>query len=168
MALDVLVARFHGALMGYLYRLTHGDRPLAEDLAQETFVRVLRHIDQYQYPRSFKAWLYAIATHTARNHYASADQRYTHTTDWSSDDDQPLAGEPGLEANLIQDEAAHAVAAALARLPDTQRIVILLTYYQGLRLQETADALGIPLGTVKSRLSNGIARLRAVMKLEEP
>ncbi|MCC6804808.1 MAG: RNA polymerase sigma factor, partial [Anaerolineae bacterium] len=64
-AMSALVERHYDALMGYLYRMTRGDRALAEDLAQETFLRALRGIGGYQHARPFKPWLYAIATNIA-------------------------------------------------------------------------------------------------------
>ena len=79
-ALSVLVERHYDPLLGYLYRLTRGDRSLAQDLAQETFLRALRGIAGYISPRPFKPWLYAIATNLARNHYTRADTRRTDNT----------------------------------------------------------------------------------------
>ncbi len=75
--LQVLVDRYQGPLFGYLYRLTGGDGPLAEDLVQEAFVRVLHAISQYQYPRPFKPWLYSIATNLGRDHYKRLSTRQT-------------------------------------------------------------------------------------------
>src|SRR5690348_4545040 len=80
-ALTALVERHYDPLLGYLYRLARGDRPLAQDLAQETFLHALRGITHYTYPRPFKPWLYAIATNLARNHYNRADTRRTDNTD---------------------------------------------------------------------------------------
>lgn len=148
--------------MGYLYRLTYGDRSLAQDLAQETFLRVLRGIGGYAYPRPFKAWLYAIATNLARNHYTSADQRRTDNPD--GDD---LPDDAHIDAWMDARDEQAAVIAALRDLPDLHREVIILAYYQSLSLNEIAEALHIPLGTVKSRLSNGVARLREKMKSYE-
>ena len=163
-AVDQVVERHYDALFGYLARLTSGDRALAEDLIQETFIRALRSIAQYQYPRPFKAWLYAIATNAARNHYTSADSRHTD----SPDDELPdLSDDSTPDAALIEQEDARIVVQALASLPDFQREVIVMVYYQQFSLQEAADTLDIPLGTVKSRLSNGIARLRTWMKALE-
>lgn len=161
-ALTHLVERHYDALIGYLYRLAYGDRALAEDLAQETFLRVLRGIDSYTYPRPFKPWLYAIATNLARNHYASADQRRTRD---SADDDFPAEIMPD-DPMSARDEQ-QAVIAALRELPDLHREVIILAYYQALSLAEIAETLKIPLGTVKSRLSNGVARLREKMRQYE-
>ena len=144
----------------------HGDRTLAQDLTQETFLRVLRGIDGYQYPRPFKPWLYAIATNLARNHYTSADIRRTQSIEA---DDDPLdeVDDHLPDAYFDRQDEAQAVIDALRSLPDHQREVIILAYYQSLALSEIAETLGIPLGTVKSRLSIGIARLREGMKARD-
>ena len=75
--LSALVERHHSPLLGFLYRMTGGDRSLAEDMVQETLLRLLRSIDQYQYPRPFKPWLYTIATNLVRDHYKRAEIRHT-------------------------------------------------------------------------------------------
>jgi RNA polymerase sigma-70 factor (ECF subfamily) len=153
-ALTALVERHYDPLLGYLYRMTRGDRSLAQDLVQETFLRALRGIGGYAFPRPFKPWLYAIATNLARNHYASADRR---RTDNPTEDADYAANE---EDVLVEQAEADAVIAALDTLSDAHREVIILYYYQALPLQAIAETLGIPLGTVKSRLANGVARLR--------
>jgi RNA polymerase sigma-70 factor, ECF subfamily len=159
--LSELVHRHHHLLIGYLYRMTGGDRVLAEDLAQETFLRVIRGIKQYQYPRPFKPWLYALATNLARDYYKRADTRRSllildSLTSKIVSDDQPE------DAMLLSDET-RGVAMALQVLPDTHREAVILRYYQGFSHSEIAEALNIPVGTVKSRLSNGIARLREIL-----
>lgn len=166
--LAVLIERHHSPLLGFLYRMTGGDRALAEDLTQEAFLRALRAIGQYRYPRPFKPWLYAIATNLARDHYKRAETRYTahaalddSATDMA-DPDTPLPE----EALLAGSEARH-VAAMVKMLPDHQREALVLRYYQNLSLHEIAGALDVPLGTVKSRLSLGLRRLREMMELEQ-
>lgn len=162
--LTVLFDRHYSTLLAYLYRLCLGQRPLAEDLTQETFLRALRGIGSYQYPRPFKSWLYTIATNSARNHFNRADTRYTESVvedyDLPDETQQP-------EVALLVDEEADEVLAALGQLADHQREVVLLFYYQGFAQQEIAEALGIPLGTVKSRLSLGLRRLREHIEQKE-
>lgn len=159
-ALATLVERHYDALLGYLYRMMSGDRALAEDLVQETFLRVLTAVQQYQHPRPFKPWLYAIATNLARNHYKRADTRHTDSVD---DDFEGEDGDVPEDVLLARDEV-QAVIAALAALSDEQREVIVLYYYQSLEGPEIAAALNIPLGTVRSRLAAGVRRLRQWME----
>ncbi len=161
-ALTALVERHYDALLGYLYRLTGGDRALAEDLVQEAFLRLLNAAGQYQYPRPFKPWLYAIATNLARNHYKRADTRRTLAAVDEDYDGEGIDETP--EAVLLADAEVQAVITALVSLPNEQREVIVLYYYQSLEGQEIAAALGIPLGTVRSRLAAGVRKLRQWMQ----
>lgn len=151
-----LVERHHSPLLGFLYRLTGGDRPLAEDLAQETFLRALRSIKQYQSARPFKPWLYAIAVNVARDHFKRAETRRAVTL---TDDELLALPDPiDLDDTIAVDGPRLAV--ALRALPVQQREAIILRYDQDLSLAEIAAVLSIPIGTVKSRLSLGLRRLR--------
>jgi RNA polymerase sigma-70 factor, ECF subfamily len=161
--LAVLVERHHSPLLGFLYRLTGGDRALAEDLTQEAFLRALRSIQQYQPERPFKPWLYAIAVNVARDHFKRAEVRYAVTL---ADDDLLALPDPiGLEETI--EINGPRIAAAIGALPVQQREAIILRYYQDLSLAEIATALDIPIGTVKSRLSLGLRRLRLWLKDDE-
>jgi RNA polymerase sigma-70 factor, ECF subfamily len=160
--LAALVERHHSPLLGFLYRLTGGNRALAEDLTQESFLRALRSIQQYQPARPFKPWLYAIAVNVARDYFKRAEVRYAVTL---ADDDLLALPDPiGLEETIELDGAR--IAAAIGALPVQQREAIILRYYQDLSLAEIAATLDIPIGTVKSRLSLGLRRLRLWLKDE--
>lgn len=162
-ALIALVTRHHSPLLGYLSRLTGGDRPLAEDLVQETFLRVLRQ-GICQPDRPFKPWLYAIATNLARDHFKSAAMRMHRQGNDAEEALQHLYDTtPGPEECVLAAEQGGEIMAALAQLGEEYRVVLLLRYYQGLSLSEIAETLGVPLGTVKSRLSVGTHRLRALL-----
>jgi RNA polymerase sigma-70 factor, ECF subfamily len=162
-ALAALVMRYQGPLTGYLDRLVGPDWALAQDLAQETFLRVLgQHTCRGDRP--FKPWLYAIATNLARDHFKSAavqrstafdDQLEAGLVDWSA----------GPEDQALASERAASIAEALAALSAEYRATVILRFFNGLSLQEIADTLSIPLGTVKSRLSVGLRRLRDVMSV---
>jgi RNA polymerase sigma-70 factor, ECF subfamily len=164
-ALSALVERHYDRLLGYLYRLLNGNRDLAEDLVQETFMRVLRSIDRYSYPRPFKAWMYSIATNLARNHYDRAETRRVAGRD---DEMAGLASDdPGIEDGLAHQGDVARIVETLGALPEHQREVIILRYYEECSLNEIADALNLPVGTVKSRLSIGLGRLKSLMQEEE-
>ncbi len=159
--LEILVERYHKPLFGYLYRLTNGNCPLAEDLVQETFLRVLQQ-DTYQPQRLFKPWLYSIATHLAYDYFRSAPARRTVITDEEGFSDFADPQPDPEEIALAMDEG-EVIASAICRLGEEYRAALLLRFYQGLSLQEIAQVLQIPLGTVKSRLSVGAARLRDLL-----
>jgi RNA polymerase sigma-70 factor, ECF subfamily len=160
-ALATLVERHQRPLTGYLDRLVGPDWALAQDLVQETFLRVLRQ-HTCRGSRPFKPWLYAIATNLARDHFKSAavqratrldDQFEARLADWvAGPEDQALAAERGA-----------AITEALGSLSAEYRATLALRFYNGLSLHEIADALDVPLGTVKSRLSVGLRRLREVL-----
>jgi RNA polymerase sigma-70 factor (ECF subfamily) len=157
-ALASLVKRHHSQLIGYVYRLC-GDRNLAEDLTQDAFLRVIRAIHTYHYPQSFKAWLYAIATNLARDHFKRAEMRYR-TLDTESASQILEAPDSHLEPIFERLTEAQQVINALMQLSEVHRVTIVLRYYEHFSLQEIADALAIPLGTVKSRLNSGLRHLR--------
>ena len=131
MAFATLVTRYHAALLGYLYRLVGGDRALAEDLVQETLLRVLR---QSRCPGEFrfKPWLYTIATNLARDHFKSA--RVRRGERWSATEEGALRRvadtTPGPEARVLAAEQGSAVRAALAELGEEYRVVVVLRIYQ--------------------------------------
>ncbi len=154
--LALLVERHHSPLLGFLYRMTGGNRPLAEDLVQETFLRLLHGIGQYQYPRPFKPWLYTIATNLARDHYKQAEIRHT----ISMPERTPEIQSDAPEEALLLDIEAQQVAAVITGLPAHQREAVVLRYYQELSLVEIAEVLSVPVGTVKSRLSLGLKQIR--------
>jgi RNA polymerase sigma-70 factor, ECF subfamily len=162
-ALATLVARHHAPLLSYLCRLVGGNRPLAEDLAQETLLRMLRQ-GTCPADRPFKPWLYTIATNLARDHFKSAAVRLRGRTDEEDAGLRQLPdGTPGPEERALAQEQGSEVRAALAQLSEDHRVVVVLRFYQGFSLQEIAEMLQIPVGTVKSRLSIALHRLRAVL-----
>lgn len=158
--LAVLIQRHHSPLLGFLYRLTNGDRSLAEDLTQEAFLRALRSIQQYQPTRRFKPWLYAIAVNMARDHFKRADTRYAVAL--TDEEFTSLVDPLELDESIVDD--SQRVAAVIQALPVHQREALILRYYQDLSLAEMAEVLAIPIGTVKSRLSLGLRQLRLWLK----
>lgn len=173
-ALGELIRRYERELYGYLRRLT-GDPTLAEDIFQNTFLQVFQRADQYETGRRVRPWLYAIATHLAIDALRRNARRQTASLQYSPDTSQyegstsllqSLQG-PGkepLEA-LEEKERAELVQQALLQLPESLRAVVLLAYFRGLKYREIADILGIPVGTVKSRLHVALNRLRDLLEL---
>lgn len=160
-ALALLVERYQHVLTGYLDRLVGADWALAQDLAQETFVRVLRQ-QATRGDRPFKSWLYAIATNLARDHFKSSATRLS--TPLASEHEAWILDEvPGPEEYVLRGEQRSALVDALNLLGLEYRTTLWLRFYCDLSLQEIADTLGIPLGTVKWRLSTGLRRLRSLL-----
>ncbi len=136
-----------------VYRMC-GDANLAEDAAQEAFIRAWKHLPNYQ-PRSpFRNWLYRIATNAARDTL----RRERETVDV---DDLPLAAPSvGPEEAAERTERGERVQQAVLALPEASRTVLVLREYEGLSYKEIADTLNIPIGTVMSRLNYARKRLR--------
>jgi RNA polymerase sigma-70 factor, ECF subfamily len=160
-ALAILVERYQDVLTGYLDRLVGPDWALAQDLSQETFLRVLRQ-HTTRGDRSFKPWLYTIATNLARDYFKASATRLS----------TPLAPEhevgipddlPGPEESVLRGEQRSVLIDALNQLGLEYRTTLWLRFYCDLSLQEIADTLDIPLGTVKWRLSTGLRRLRSCL-----
>ena len=139
-----------------VYRMC-GDVQLAEDAAQEAFIRAWQKLPGYQ-PRSpFRNWLYRIATNVALDTL----RRERETVDL---DDVPLQNpHAGPEVSVERAEQAELVRAAVLALPPASRAVLVLREYEGLSYRQIAETLGIPLGTVMSRLNYARTHLAAAL-----
>ena len=136
-----------------------GDRELAEEVVQDVFTRVWRHADSFDPGRaSFRTWIYGIARNAIIDVKRRAAVRPSLATAPADLDE----GEGGysLENALL----GWQVSAALERLTPEHRQVIRLAHFQGMRLREIADHTGIPLGTVKSRVSYALRGLRLALE----
>ena len=169
-AFGILVRRYERELYGYLRRYL-GDAHLADDVFQSTFLQVFVKSGQYETGRPVRPWLYTIATHQAidalrrngRHQILSIDQKWDETAEGevrSLVDTLESRGSSPMDHAEGQ-ERREWVRASVERLPDFLRQVLVLAYYQGLKYREIADIIGIPVGTVKSRLH------AALMKLQE-
>jgi len=153
-AYGAVVLRYQRLVTGVAYRVC-GDATLAEDVAQETFIRVWRKLSTYRPGGNFRAWICRIATNLTidalrrRKPVADIDQVVVESK------------ADGPEATALKSERAAAVRRAILKLPVHSRTALVLREYEGLSYREIADALDIPLGTVKSRLSDARRRLQA-------
>jgi RNA polymerase sigma-70 factor (ECF subfamily) len=151
-ALAELLRRWERPLAHFLHRRTGGRD--VEDLYQEVWLRVVRAAERFDGERRFSTWLFHIALNLSR--------------DWQRR--QPLEARPAVGdagGAAPASEAGLDVERLLARLPDAQRDVVALRYLHDLSEDEVATALGIPRGTVKSRLHHAIAKLNALVRGEE-
>jgi RNA polymerase sigma-70 factor (ECF subfamily) len=155
-AFELLVRRHQSPLRNFLRRLTRDDSARADDLAQETFLKAYRMLGSFRGAAAFRTWLYRIAYNCFLN-----DER-----------GRVAMGEfdEGLHSPASADTAPDAeidVERALALLPARRRAVFDLCYRKGMTQAEVAEVLEIPLGTVKSEMSRGQARLRELLGLDE-
>jgi RNA polymerase sigma-70 factor (ECF subfamily) len=154
-----LYARHGRGLLALAVRLT-GDWQHAEDLAQETMLRAWQHRDAIG-PGQERAWLAVTARHLAIDGYRREQARQAREARYVS---QTVPGED--LAGRVAD--AVTVRAAVAALPPIRRAVIAELYFVGRTIAETAEALGIAPGTVKSRAYNGLAALRLALAAGPP
>jgi RNA polymerase sigma-70 factor, ECF subfamily len=173
-----LVRRYERELYSYLRRYLN-DATLAEDVFQATFLQIHLKADQFEEGRKVRPWLYTIATNQAidaqrrnrRHKMVSLDRRGHH--DAARDDVGSLvelltSKEPGAASNLEGEERKAWIRGAIEQLPDALREAVLLVYYQGLKYREAADVLGIPVGTVKSRMHAAILKLNEAWTQSHP
>lgn len=153
-ALVRLVSQYQGALLRLCY-VYLGDRALAEDATQETFLKAYRNLNGFRGEASEKTWLMKIAVNTCRDLQRSAWFRHTDRT--VTPEELP---EPEAQASVRDKE----ITLEVMRLPAKLREVVLLYYYQNLSAVETAHALGISQQAVSGRLARARKRLRVVLE----
>ena len=163
--LDRLIEQYQHRLLRYLISLS-GNRELAEDLFQETWIRVLERGHQYDGKHEFNTWLYAVARNLTIDYLrkkspvsldSMMEDRLLRDEDRAPlepADTQPMAWEV-----IEQHEQAERISAAMIGLPSEYREAIVLRFQDGLGLEEIAAVIGAPLGTVKSRLYRGLNQL---------
>jgi RNA polymerase sigma-70 factor (ECF subfamily) len=168
-AFGALVRRYERELYGYLRRYL-GDASLAEDVFQNTFLQLYLKSDHYEAGRPVRPWLYTIATHQAidalrrngRHQAASLEQQRAEASEGEVRTllDTLVSRGAGPLDVAAEAERRRKVRASVDTLPEFLRQVLILAYYQGLKYREIADALDIPVGTVKSRLHAALVKLR--------
>ena len=168
-AFDDLLRRYERVLANYFYKQCY-DRSFAQDLVQETFLRILRSAHRYRPEAKFKTFLFTVARNLWIDQHRSrkAAPRTISADLPLGEDGATLADmiptpDTSAETRLAQREAAGMVRDALHNLPDGQREVWLLAVDQDLKQREIAEVLGIPLGTVKSRMNAAVTRLRGLL-----
>jgi len=166
-----LVRLFEGRVYTLCYRML-GDAESAADAAQDAFLAAFRNLKSFR-GGSFRSWMLRIATNTCYDVLRVRKRRPSVSLDIEADDES--ASSPLQIADTAESpddfaqrrELAAAIQQGLAVLPDEQRIVLILSDIQGLAYEEIAQITNSNLGTVKSRLSRGRARLREVLKAGE-
>jgi RNA polymerase sigma-70 factor (ECF subfamily) len=157
--LEPLIRRYASPLLTFIQRMV-GDAHRSEDVFQEVFLAVWAKRHQYQFPRPFKAWLYAIA---ANQCHAQARKRPLASAAFSEDCATTAEGTSPADT-AIATETAALVSAAVAQLPTQQRAVVALRVWNGLSYAEIAEALERTEPTVRSHMHHGLAALRKYLE----
>lgn len=170
-AFEILLSRHERGVYNFILRSV-GSRPVAEELLQETFMRVIRSAPSYERQAKFTTWLYTIA----RNLCVDRSRRQKHRDAQSLD--QPLsaeegsatlldllpAGGAGSEQQAVRGELRERLEAAIARLSEEQREIFLLRQIRDLPFKEIAEIVGVSENTAKSRMRYALEKLKAELR----
>ena len=155
-AFDILVIKYQDRLVYSVFKFCK-DLELAEDIAQEAFVKAFKNIEKFRGDSSFYTWIYRIAINTAKNYFsnkARGAETYNEDildsalSDISLNSDNP-------ETLLVAEEMKDAINQAFQNLPDEIRSTLSLREYDGLSYEEIAKVQNCPIGTVRSRIFKG-------------
>ena len=167
-AFPVLVTRYRRRVYAVLVRAT-GRPQEADDLFQETWIRVARGAAGFDPSRQFASWVARIATNVAIDWMRAAGTRASVNAGAEPEVSSHAASPAPLASEAMEVEVERRrLAAARANLPERMREAILLRYFEGLSEHAMSTQLGVPSGTVKSRLSNAVSALRRALVEEEP
>ena len=170
-ALAVLIRRYRNELFHFLVRFL-GSRAAAEDVFQEAFLQVHLSAESFDVDRRFKPWLFTIAANKGRDFHRRNARRTGLSLSapvGSRDGDTEFvdlmeAPLPGPEMPVLDAERSRVVKEVVDAMPTHLREILLLSYFQRLSYNQIADALSIPLGTVKSRLHAAVAAFARAWK----
>ncbi len=168
-ALSHLIHHHYNFVFNYLQKMTL-DTSLAEDLTQDTFYKVVQKIKLFNKDKaSFSTWLIQIAINTSKDYYRKQKTKISFLDKLKKDTDEtstPILGLGMTSMELPNDEMLD-LKEVLTRLKPEQRIPLVLKYYYGYEQKEIAELMGIPTGTVKSRLSYGLKFIRKELEYEK-
>lgn len=169
---ELLVHRYERELFSYLRRYL-GDAELAEDAFQGAFLQVFLKADKFEEGRKFRPWLYTVATNQAIDAQRSNKRHRALSLDRPGKGNEDDAGKlsdllvsetPDPFTNVNDFERRDWVRQAVTELPEILQQVIHVVYYQGLKYREAAEALNVPIGTIKSRMNSAVGKLNEIWK----
>jgi len=167
---NFLVGKYHRAMISFLFRMVH-NQAVAEELAQEVFLRVYRSRESYRAEAKFTTWLYRIATNLAVNHARdtkherSAQNVYLDAPDEESGTTPDVADDtPTIEQTMLRDERMAAIRAHVMELPERQRMAVLMHKYQGMDYRQIGEVLKLSESATKSLLFRAYQTLREKLK----
>ncbi|MGA9069669.1 MAG: sigma-70 family RNA polymerase sigma factor [Terracidiphilus sp.] len=169
-AFNYLAEKYHRPIIHFLFRMVHNEA-IAEELAQEVFLRVYRSRASYRAEAKFSTWLYRIATNLAVNHARDTkNERAVQSVYLDAPDEETGAkpdvadGGPSAEQSLLREERMKAIRAYVMALPERQRMAVLMHKYQGMDYREIGQVLKLSESAVKSLLFRAYQSLRETLK----
>ena len=171
-ALSDLITRYQNRLYRYLLRMVRQPSE-AEDLFQQTWLRVVERIRSFDPKRSFEAWLFTVARNLAIDHLRrvrpeSLDEPTSDAASSESAADRLTSREPAPFDRAFASERSSQVASAVAELPVMYRDVLALRFEEEMKIEEIAQVVGAPLSTVKTRLRRSLEQLRRGLETRYP
>lgn len=137
--------------------------PDACDIVQETWLRVIRGADRFRADSSFQTWLYTVLINTCRTRMKQNHKRRNDVHESRGIGGLAIAGSAIPDSFMMSDEQQRDLTDAVQTLPAPQREILILCYHHGLTQSQAAEILGIPIGTLKSRLNSGLNELRTLL-----
>ncbi|MBK8166250.1 MAG: sigma-70 family RNA polymerase sigma factor [bacterium] len=167
-AFDEIVHRYKGRLFSFIMRMVK-EPSLAEELTQETLIRVYVHADKYREIARFSTWVFTIATNLVRNKMRQRSRRpHTISLNTAPDDDEVPVDPADLRADTSErvqrEELGRLIAEATEKIPERYRIPFLLREVEQLSYEEIQQVTGLKLGTVRSRINRARTRFRLLIK----
>jgi RNA polymerase sigma-70 factor (ECF subfamily) len=164
-AFDLLVSRWEDKIRGAAYRLL-GSEEEARDAAQEAFLKAYRALPGFKGEARFSSWLYQIVMNLCRDRLRRRKGRHLVSLEALEEVGPVIASRDPAALDLVRQlDLRRAVQRAIGALPEEQREILILKEYQGLTFLEIAQALELPVSTVKTRLYRGLGQLR--LRLED-
>ncbi len=167
---DLLIQKYHKPIIHFMFRMVH-NQAVAEELAQEVFLRVYRSRHTYRAEARFTTWLYRIATNLGVNHARDTKHERTAQSVYLDQPDPetgttPDVADPGatVEQELVRDERMRAIRQHVMALPERQRTAVLMHKYQGLDYKQIGEALKLSESATKSLLFRAYQTLRERLK----
>ncbi len=169
-AFDYLIARYRKPIISFMYRMVR-NQAVAEELAQEVFLRVFRSRETYRAEARFSTWLYRIATNLGVNHARDNRRERTAPTTYLDEPDAETGTTPDLadstpsaEANLLRNERMRQIREHVLALPERQRVAVLMHKYEGMDYRQIGDVLKLSESATKSLLFRAYQTLREKLK----
>lgn len=165
-AFDIIVARYRDRLLNFVFRFL-GDRETAEDIVQETFLRVYKNRKEYKVLASFSTWIFTIAGNLAKSELGRRKRWRFTSIDWDDQNERrvELPDESWQPDELAETSIANdLIQRAIDSLPVKYRQVVILRDVEGMSYQEISKIVKVPVGTVKSRVNRGRLKLQARLK----
>jgi RNA polymerase sigma-70 factor (ECF subfamily) len=169
-AFDVLLAKYRKPMVHFMFRMVH-NQAVAEELAQEVFLRIYRSRETYRAEAKFSTWLYRIATNLGVNHARDTKHERTASTVYLDEPDAETGstpdvadGTPSAEAEMLRKERMKAIRACVLALPERQKIAVLMHKYEGLDYKQIGEVLKLSESATKSLLFRAYQTLRDTLK----